>query len=212
MSRAAAGTLQLGTASTDDTIPATSSLNNAFNITNARIKKEEDALAKEIQDRKDAIDALTGTKDYSEHFDTMKEIADWLDANKDGVVDITLNVSANTTAIGNEKTRAEGIEAGLQEQINALGTASTKAIEDFATSAQGATADTTAATISTYGDIVTHNHLEYATAEQGTLAETALQLDTKIDYGEDKETLINIIADLQSRIQTLENIINNSQE
>ena len=60
----------------------------------------------------------------------MKEIADWLDANKDGVVDITLNVSANTTAIGNEKTRAEGIEAGLQEQINALGSASDYATAD----------------------------------------------------------------------------------
>ena len=155
--RAAAGTLQLGTASTDGTIPADSSLNNAFNITNVRIKAEEDALAKEIQDRQDAIDALTGTKDYSEHFNTMKEIADWLDANKDGVVDITLNVSANATAIGNEKTRAEGIEAGLQEQIDALGTASTKNIEDFATSAQGVKADTAAATIATYGDIVTYN-------------------------------------------------------
>ena len=139
--RAAAGTLQLGTASTDGTIPESSSLNNAFNITNARIKKEEDALAKEIQDRIDAIDALTGVKDYSEHFDTMKEIADWLDANKDGVVDITLNITANTKAISEEvalarneedkltqaieaeELRAQDAEADLQNQIDSLGTA-----------------------------------------------------------------------------------------
>ena len=158
--RAAAGTLQLGTTSTDATIPATSSLNNAFNITNARIKKEEDALAKEIQDRKDAIDALTGTKDYSEHFDTMKEIADWLDANKDGVVDITLNITANTKAISDEaalarseegklayaieteELRAQDAEAELQNQIDSLGTAASSQVEDFATAAQGLLAET----------------------------------------------------------------------
>lgn len=158
--RAAAGTLQLGTPSTDGTIPATSSLTNAFNITNDRIKAEEDALIKEVQDRKDAIDALTGTKDYSEHFDTMKEIADWLDANKDGVVDITLNVSANTKAISDEialarsneqqltdaiseeNDRATAVEQRLQDQINSLGTASTKAIEDFASAEQGVKAET----------------------------------------------------------------------
>ena len=148
--RAAAGTLHLGTASTDGTIPESSSLNNAFNITNARIKKEEDALAKEIQDRKDAIDALTGVKDYSEHFDTMKEIADWLDANKDGVVDITLNITANSEAISNEVTlarseegklaqaiegeasRAENAEKELQEQIDILQAWKETATEDIA--------------------------------------------------------------------------------
>ena len=191
--RAAAGTLQLGTASTDDTIPATSSLNNAFNITNARIKKEEDALAKEIQDRKDAIDALTGTKDYSEHFDTMKEIADWLDANKDGVVDVTLNVSANATAIKTEKTRAEGIEAGLQEQIDALGTAAQKNTEYFATATQGATADTTAATIATYGDIVTYN------AEDFVL---------KSEYN----ALLSDFNELKTLVEQLNNQINPPQE
>ena len=80
--------------------------------------------------------------------------------------------------IGNEKTRAEGIEAGLQEQINALGTAAQKNIEDFATATQGATADTTAATIATYGDIVTHNASEFATSAQGTKADNAAPANT----------------------------------
>jgi DNA repair exonuclease SbcCD ATPase subunit len=176
--------LQLGTASTDDTIPATSSLNNAFNITNARIKKEEDALAKEIQDRKDAINALTGTKDYSEHFDTMKEIADWLDANKDGVVDITLGVTANANAIKTEELRATAketeitnalteeadratvAEQELQEQIDALGTAAKENKEYFATATQGSTADATAATIATYGDIVIYDAEDFVSKEE----------------------------------------------
>lgn len=115
--RAAAGTLILGTTSDDNTILSTSSLNDAFNITNERIKNDEDALAKEIQDRKDAIDALTGTKDYSEHFDTMKEIADWLDANKDGVVDITLDIVSNTNAINNETLRAEKAEKEIMDML-----------------------------------------------------------------------------------------------
>ena len=150
--RAAAGTLQLGTASTDGTIPANSSLNNAFNITNARIKAEEDALAKEVQDRKNAIDALTGTKDYSEHFDTMREIANWLAANKDGVVDITLGVTANSNAIKTEESRATEKENELEQSLGTLeerldileddlGTAAYTDKTDYATAEQGATTD-----------------------------------------------------------------------
>ena len=70
----------------------------------------------------------------------------------------------NTTAIETEKTRAEEAEQQLQKQINAFGTAAKQDIEYFATSSQGATADTAAATIATYGDIVTHSHSEYALA------------------------------------------------
>ena len=42
---------------------------------------------------------------------------------------------------------------------------------DFATAAQGATADATAATVATYGDVVTHNVAEFATAAQGATAD-----------------------------------------
>lgn len=61
------------------------------------------------------------------------------------------------TALTTETGRAIAAELGLQEQIDALGTAAQKDIEDFATATQGTTAETTAATIATYGDIVTYN-------------------------------------------------------
>lgn len=194
--RAAAGTLQLGTPSSDGTIPANSSLNNAFNITNNRIKAEEDALAKEIQDRKDAIDALTGTKDYSEHFDTMKEIADWLDANKDGVVDITLNVTANAKAISDEAAfardeegkldyaiKAEALRADTEEKkiaaalttetgrATAAEQANTTAIENEKTRAEGIEAGLQEQ-INALGTAAKENKEYFATAAQGVKADT----------------------------------------
>jgi hypothetical protein len=48
-------------------------------------------------------------------------------------------------------------------------------IADFATAAQGTTADASAATIATYGNIVTTDIADYATAAQGSTADTAVQ-------------------------------------
>lgn len=158
--RAAAGTLTLGTASADGTISSDSSLNDAFNITNSRIKAEEEALAKEVQDRKDAIDALTGTKNYSTYFDTMKEIADWLDANKDGVVDITLDIVKNTEAI---------------QQLNSDDTVSGSVANSIKTKIEELELGSAAFTESSV----------YATAEQGNLANSAIQPTTEFIYQEE---------------------------
>lgn len=183
--RAAAGTLQLGTASTDGTIPATSSLNDAFNITNARIKAEEDALAKEISDRNLAISSAISAivdKDDDGTINKLAEVIDWINNNPSTATQMQTAIQNNTKAIENEKTRAENIEAGLQEQIDALGSAS-----------------------------------DYATADQGALAETAIQKGTEFNYGEEQKTIqdlmnivkaqANTIINLSARIEALENPI-----
>ena len=51
---------------------------------------------------------------------------------------------------------------------------------DFATAAQGTKADETAETIANYGDIVTHKVDEFATAAQGAKADTAIQSVTSL--------------------------------
>ena len=249
--RAAAGTLQLGTASTDGTIPATSSLNNAFNITNARIKAEEDALTKEIQDRKDAItkevsdrntaisSAISAIvdKDDDGTINKLAEVIEWINNNPstatqmqkaiqdnikaisdeaalarsheeqlaDAIAEesdrattkeneiaaaLTIEVGrataaeqANTVAIGNEKTRAESAEQGLQDQINAFGTAAN------------------------------HNHEEYALAgsydgklDTSVYEEKIAELQLTID------NLYGLIEGLEQRIIALEPEVDNNGE
>lgn len=182
LSRAAAGTLQLGTPSTDGTIPENSSLNNAFNITNTRFKTNEDALAREVQDRKDAItkeindrntaisSAISAIvdKDDDGTINKLAEVIEWINNNpstatqmqkaiqnntkaisdeaalarsEEGKIATALTTEtgrataaeqANAAAIGNEKTRAENIEAGLQEQIETLQAWKATATEDIA--------------------------------------------------------------------------------
>ena len=66
-------------------------------------------------------------------------------------------------------TTATTVVGGVKEAIDAAKAADTKA-----TGAQSAV-DTVEATIGGYGDIVTHNASEFATAAQGTKADTAVQ-------------------------------------
>lgn len=54
------------------------------------------------------------------------------------------------------------------------------ASSNYATASQGATADANAATIATYGDVVTHDASDFATASQGAKADTALQSGANI--------------------------------
>lgn len=172
---------------------------------NTALAKLQNQIDNEIKLRKAAIDTLYYGKESSEGksiaeaFDTIKEIADWLDndattGNGTGVETLFDSIENNSQAISaevlraqeeeskinysieSETLRAEQAETNLQEQINSLGTASTKAIEDF------------------------------ATAKQGSLAETAIQLDTKFIYTEevkDTETDEILIPEVKITIEQL---------
>lgn len=90
-----------------------------------------------------------------------------------------------TEALGGYYTKTEidnlleGLSIGaLEERIGAVedtlegyGDIVTHNVSEFATAEQGTKADNAATTIATYGDIVTHNISEFATAEQGGKAD-----------------------------------------
>lgn len=114
--RAKAGTLVLGTQSTDKTVSADDSLNSAINKLEARIKTEE-------ENRKAAIDTLYGgnAESIADAFDTIKEIADFLEQDENGsqsgIEKIISDISANANAIETEKLRATQAETALSNDI-----------------------------------------------------------------------------------------------
>lgn len=115
--RAKAGTLVLGTQSTDKTVSADDSLNSAINKLEARIIAEEN-------NRKAAINTLYGDniENIAETFDTIKEIADFLEQDdngiQSGIEQIISNINANTDAIKTEETRATVAENTLTTNLN----------------------------------------------------------------------------------------------
>ena len=114
--RAKAGTLELGTDSTDKTVLGTDSLNQAINKIEARIKAEE-------ENRKNAIDTLYGNngEKIAETFDTIKEIADFLEQEdndkQSGVEKIISDINTNAYNIAQEKLRAESAETALSTNL-----------------------------------------------------------------------------------------------
>ena len=116
---------------------------NGDEITEGSVKKQvADAIAKIIADA-------------PESFDTLKEISDWISTHAEDAATMNSNITANTTAIRALETLVGTLPEGcsattvigyIQEAINTkiadLGTAAYKNVEDFATAAQGAKADT----------------------------------------------------------------------
>ena len=131
LSRSTAGNLQIGTPSADGTIPANSSLNNAFNITNNRIKEEEDALAQEVQDRKDAIakevsdrntaitNAIAGIFDKNDdnEINKLAEIIEWINNNPSTATEMQAAIQSNTDAISNEVDLARENEGKIADAL-----------------------------------------------------------------------------------------------
>lgn len=188
------------------------SLNTAFAKLEKQIMQEANTRAtdilKEASDRDTAIKtAIADLVDSApDNINTLGEIVAWLDNDGDEKIDIIKDIASNASKIEEEIGRATEAEQGLQDRIDALGTAAKENKEYFATAAQGSTADTTAATIATYGDIVTHNHSEYATAAQGELADNALPKDAEFIYTEefkDTETNEILIPEVKMTIEQL---------
>ena len=112
------------------------------------------------------IDTFMGTVESStEVVDTLEEIIALINSEDAELSEALLNEINGLKA----KFNADG---KALEAVNA-DTLDNKHATDFATAAQGAKADTTAQTISGYGDIVTRNASEFATATQGAKADAA---------------------------------------
>ena len=223
--RAAAGTLQLGTASTDGTIPANSSLNNAFNITNNRIKIEEDALAKEVQDRKDAItkevsdrntaisSAISAIvdKDDDGTINKLAEVIEWINNNPSTATQMQKAIQDNTKAISEEidlaREKEEKIATDLTEEIGRATTAEQELQEQ----------------INALGTAAKENKEYFATAAQGSMADATAAIITT--YGdivtydaedfvskEEYDALLSDYNELKELVEKLNNQINPPQE
>lgn len=60
--------------------------------------------------------------DSESTYKTFKEVAKYIAEDKTNAADMMARITANATAIANEKTRAEGVEAGLIDDISAINT------------------------------------------------------------------------------------------
>lgn len=96
--------------------------------------------------------------DQPEAFDTLKEIADWCSTHSSDVVEMNNSITANKTAI-----------AALEKFVGKLPEGA-KATDVIGYIAEYYTTQT-----ANYGDIVTHNASEFATAAQGAKADSAVQ-------------------------------------
>lgn len=221
VSRANAGTLILGTESTDKTVSATDSLNSAINKIEARIKTEE-------ENRKNAIDTLYGNngEKIAETFDTIKEIADWLDNDSTtgdtGVEKLISDINNNAQAIIDETARADSAEKALGTRIDNLNYEKTQVNNYYISSIKQTnglievgttelpirtvTSGTDNGTILVNGSAISVGGLKsaaftessaYATAEQGAAADNAVS----------KEVYEAKIKQLENKIIELENII-----
>lgn len=103
--------------------------------------------------------------DAPEAFDTLKEIADWCSSHSQEVTEMQSDINKNKTDI-----------ASINTLIGQLPpTATSKDVISYITEAIN-----NADAAKKFGDIITHNVAEFATAAQGALAETAVQ---KVEAG-----------------------------
>ena len=147
------------------------------------------AAAKEAQDTIDAF--LSDEAEIAGTIDTLKEITAELEKLGDAV-ELEEQFAAKADKV---KDAVAGNFAGLDADGNL--TDSGKKAEDFATAEQGAKADAAAATIATYGDIVTHDVSEFATAAQGAKADAAaVKTDVEAEFAKytTTEALTTLLA------------------
>ena len=166
---------------------------NSFKKVEDALTKKADivALSAEIERAKvaekknaDAIELLTNGSS-PEEVDSVKDLIQYVTDHGTEVVGMKKDISGNTAAITAEKRRAEGAETTLRGEVDVLkGTAhshANKAVLDGITSGKVSAWDAAEKNAKTYADGLSKN---YATASQGTKADSALQsITTTINGG-----------------------------
>lgn len=103
-----------------------------------------------------------------------------------------------------ESSNDERVKA-IEDEVDTFGDIVTHDVGEFATAAQGATADATAATVATYGDIVTHNAAEFeaagaASEAEGRINETLKSYYTKTEADAEFATPSEVIAEVNKAL------------
>ena len=149
-----AGTLIVGENTTNNLIGENDTVNKAFDTIDKALAKEktdreaadttekaarEAAIAQEVIDRDKAIDdAIAELVDSApDNLNTLREIVEWIDADKDGAIDLTANVAKNATDINtlNTKLKSAAYETKetfvLKTEYNAMVASFTQTINDL---------------------------------------------------------------------------------
>lgn len=211
--RSTAGTLQLGIDSSDTDITKNSTLSDAINTLLSRITEEKEA-------RESAINTLYGDKkDISAAFDTIQEIAAWLDGsneNSNSVEKLVESINKNTTAISKEQNRAETAENTLLNKINNINVTDTIQTNQYvsAVSQSGGKITVSRTTLPVYsvtegttnGTIRINGSTDVNVKGLGTAAYTnSDNYVSKTAYDAKIAELESTIAKLTTRIDELEN-------
>lgn len=211
--RSTAGTLQLGIDSSDTGITKNSTLSAAINTLLLRITQEKEA-------RENAINTLYGDKDdISAAFDTIQEIAAWLDGsdeNSNSVEKLVASINKNATAISEEQGRAETAENTLLNKINNINVSDTAQTNQYvnAVSQSGGKITVSRATLPVYsvaegtanGSIRINGSTNVSVKGLGTAAYTdSSTYVQQTAYETEIAALRETISVLTNRIEALEN-------
>ena len=200
VARAAAGTLVLGTASSEGMVSATDSLSTAFNAAEKKINDEinrangkETELNTAIGNEKnraeaaekalgERIDTLIGGDNLNTAFDTLQEVSEWLAANDSGadkVIDDIATLNGDSDAEGS-------VDYKIKTQV-----------------------------LDELGSAAYTESSAYATAAQGEKADSAVQSTTTFTYSGEQKTiaeLFSIVAELSATVVELQNELNTLKE
>lgn len=164
--------------------------------------------------------AITGATHTKITYDSKGLVTAGADITLSDVTDVTasaaeVNVLDGITATTTELNYVDGVTSSIQTQLD--GKQAT--ISDLSTIRSNAQAGKAASdTIATYGDIVTHNVSEFATAAQGAKADTAVQpgdlatVATTGSYNDlsDKPTIGNATLTIQKNSTTIDTFTANA--
>jgi len=131
----------------------------------------------------DEINTLIGGADSADTIENIKTLIDYVNDNGADIAQLTTDVgTANTNAnaaVETANTAASNAATAMSNAATALSTANEAKETANAAKTASETATTNVTnltnTINGYGDIVTHNVAEFATAAQGALADSAVQ-------------------------------------
>lgn len=225
--RGKAGTLIVGSKPnvSGTTITDTDTITSIIEKLETRIKNEED-------NRKAAINALYGddTSNIASTFDTIKEIADWLDGDKNtgkpGVEVITGDISDLQTKVGDtsvstqitnainklDKTNSanSGYYISSVNQTDGLVSIATTKLPTYtlSTGSENGTIklNNTEVAVKGLGTAAYTASSNYATAAQGNKADSAVQKSTTFTYGTETKTIQNLMDIVNAQAATIKDL------
>ena len=133
--RAAAGTLTLGSgysvATKGEAINSNDSLNSAFGKMEKSLSEEKARAEQQEKEINNRIDNLIGGENLNAAFDTLKEVADWLDTNDSNADKVIDSIAILNGTMETKGSVAHSIKQAIDSEVNDRNSAITTAINDL---------------------------------------------------------------------------------